>query len=79
MKVFATIAATRNTETAGRIALAAPGTVGPGTPQASPSGGVFLWNCREIASAYEPPEKDREGKNVGMGTALCRQSAPHKA
>ncbi len=32
-----------------------------------------------VASAYEPPEKDREGKNVGMGTALCSQSVPHKA
>jgi hypothetical protein len=25
-----------------------------------------------------PPKADDEGKNVGMGAALCSQSAPHK-
>jgi hypothetical protein len=27
---------------------------------------------------YEPHKEDQEGKNVGMGAALCGQSAPHK-
>jgi hypothetical protein len=35
-------------------------------------------NEKLVLLGYEPPE-DAEASNVGMGAALCRRSAPHKA
>src|SRR5437762_7660338 len=32
----------------------------------------------DYAETYEPPEENGQRKNVGLGAALCSQSAPHK-